>query len=48
MFNPVAPSGYLLPTMYLFMADIKTCLYVVVGPGFYEEQCMPHGRHAKN
>ena len=23
MFNPVAPYGYLLPNMYLFIADIK-------------------------
>ena len=23
VFNPVAPYGYLLPNMYLFIADIK-------------------------
>ena len=35
VFNPVAPYGYLLSDMYLFMADIQiqTCLFKVVGPG---------------
>ena len=33
VFNPVAPYGYLLPTVYLFMADIANPC-VVVGPGF--------------
>ena len=35
MFNPVAPFGYLLPNMYLFIADIQiqTRLFEVVGPG---------------
>ena len=36
MFNPVAHYGYLLPNMYLFIADIaNTYLFVlVIGPGF--------------
>ena len=36
MFNPVAPYGYLLSTLYLFMADIANpdLLCVVVGPEF--------------
>ena len=36
MFNPVTPYGYLLLTMYLFMADIANpdFLCVVVVPGF--------------
>ena len=35
VFNHVAPYRYLLPTGYLFVADIKNpdCLCVVVGPG---------------
>ena len=35
VFNPVAPYGYLLSDMYLFMADItnQTFLFKVVGPG---------------
>ena len=34
MFNPVAPYGYLLPNMYLFIADITNPdLFDVVGPG---------------
>ena len=33
MFNHVAPYGYLLPTVYLFMADMAN-LFVFVGPGF--------------
>ena len=35
MFNPVAPYGYLLSDMYLWMADItiETRLLKVVGPG---------------
>ena len=34
--HPVFNTRYLLPTMYLFMADIaiQTCLCVVVGHGF--------------
>ena len=34
--NPFAPYQYLLPTVYLCMADIanSTCLHVVAGPGF--------------
>ena len=37
MFNPVAPYGYLLPNVYLFMADIASpdlFVCVFVGPGF--------------
>ena len=37
MFNPVAPYGYLFPTVYFFMADIANpdlCVCVVVGPEF--------------
>ena len=36
VFNPVAPYGYLLSDIYLFMADIlqiQTRLFKVVGPG---------------
>ena len=35
VFNPVAPYGYLLSDMYLFMADITNpdFLFKVVGPG---------------
>ena len=35
VFNPVAPYGYLLPNMYLFIADITNpdCLFEVVGSG---------------
>ena len=34
VFNPVAPYGYLLSDMYLFMAHITNLdLFVVVGPG---------------
>ena len=36
VFNPVAPYGYLLPNMYLFIADIsqiQNCLREVVRPG---------------
>ena len=35
MFNPVAPYGYLLPNMYLFLADITNpdSFVSVVGPG---------------
>ena len=36
VFNPVAPYGYRLPKMYLFIADItnpQTRLCDVVGPG---------------
>ena len=48
VFNPVAPYGYLLPTVHLFMADITNpdlfecgcrtwiCLNIT---RFYEEQC---------
>ena len=47
MFNPVAPYGYLLPTVYLFMADIANPDLFVCGcrtwicldiTRFYEEQ----------
>ena len=50
MFNPVAPYGYLLPNVYLFMADIENpdlsvcvcrtwiCLDIT---RFYEEQRQP-------
>ena len=60
VFNPVAPYRYLLPTVYLFMADIEnTDLYVVVGPGFVStlsafmrtsasHPAGPHGRPAQN
>ena len=36
VFNPIAPYGYLLPNMYLYMADIANpdLLFVFVGPGF--------------
>ena len=37
MFNPVAPYGYLLPNVYLFMADITNpdlFVCVFVGPRF--------------
>ena len=35
MFNPVAPYGYLLPHVHLFMADIANPdFFVFVGPGF--------------
>ena len=36
MFNHVAPYGYLLPNMYLFIADITNpdSFFNVVGPGF--------------
>ena len=36
MFNPVVPYRYLLPTTYLFMADIRNpdFLFVVIGPEF--------------
>ena len=33
VFNPVAPYGYLLPNVYLFMAHIAIP-YLFVGPGF--------------
>ena len=47
MFNPVAPYGYLLPNMYLFIADIANpdsvcccrtwiCLDITC---FHEEKC---------
>ena len=51
MFNPVALYGYLLPTVYLFMADI-TNPELFVGPGFVSSAFMrssashpagPHG-----
>ena len=50
MFNPVAPYRYLLPTMYLFMADIANPDLFVCGcrtwicldiTRFYEEQRQP-------
>ena len=59
MFNPVAPNGYRLPIVYLFMADIETCLCVADGPGFVSTSpafmrssashpAGPHGRLAQN
>ena len=33
VFNLVAPYEYLLPNMYLFVADITHRLFNVVGPG---------------
>ena len=57
VFNPVAPYGYLLPSVYLFMADIdiQTCLCVFVGPGFVSafmrssasHPAVPHDRLAQ-
>ena len=55
VFYPVAPYGYLLPNMYLFMADITN---PVVGPGLVSTSpafvsssashpAGPHGRHAQ-
>ena len=46
VFNPVAPYGYQLPSMYLFMADItnQTRLFnvgpglVSTSPAFFEDQ----------
>ena len=34
MFNPVASYGYLLSTVYLFMADIANLNLFVCGSGF--------------
>ena len=34
VFYPVAAYGYVLPNMYLFMADIENTDCEVVGPGF--------------
>ena len=56
VFNPVAPYGYLLSDMYLFMADITK--KKVVGPGLVSTSpafvsnsashpAGPHGRHAQ-
>ena len=58
MFNPVAPYRYLLPNLYLSVAEIQTCLCVVVGhrlvstsPAFMRSIAShpagPHGRLAK-
>ena len=33
VFNPVAPYGYLLPTVYLFIADIVNLYVFVCGYG---------------
>ena len=48
MFNPVAPYRYLLPTMYLFMADIAIpdlfacgCQTWICLDIFFEEQHQP-------
>ena len=50
MFNPVAHYGYLLPTVYLFMADISNTDLFMCGcrtwicldiTRFYEEQRQP-------
>ena len=57
MFNPIAPYRYLLPTMYLFMADIanpdlfvcgcRTCICLDI-TRFYEEQRHPStGPHGR-
>ena len=59
VFNPVAPYGYLIFDMYLFMAQIQTFLFRVVGPGLVltspvfvsnsaNHPAGPHGRHGKN
>ena len=58
VFNPVAPYGYLLSEMYLFMADITNPDFLVVGPGLVSTSSAfvsngashpagPHGRHAQ-
>ena len=58
MFNPVAPYGYLLSDMYLFMqiSQIQTSLFNVVGPGLIStspafvsssQPAGPHGLHAQ-
>ena len=59
VFNPVAPYGYLLPNIYLFIADSTNpdSLFNVVGPGLYSlitfvwssasHPAGPHGRLAK-
>ena len=58
VFNPVAPYGYLLSDMYLFMADITNPDFLVVGPGLVSTSpafvsssashpAGPHGRHAQ-
>ena len=58
VFNPVAPYGYLLSDMYLFMADITNPDFLVVGPGLASTSpafvsssashpAGPHGRHAQ-
>ena len=50
VFNPVAPYGYLLPTVYLFIADIANPYLFVCGcltwicldiTCFYEEEHQP-------
>ena len=58
MFNPVAPYGYLLPNMYLFIADITNPFVgrcspglVSTSPAFVRSSAShpvgPHGRLAK-
>ena len=56
MFNPVAPYGYLLSDMYLFMADITNPDFLVkscrtwIGldiTRFCEQQRQPSSRHAQ-
>ena len=56
VFNPVAPYGYLLPTVYLFMADIvnldlfvcgcRTCVCLDITRFYYEEQRQPSSESA--
>ena len=57
VFNPVAPYGYILSDMYLFMADITNPDFLkVVGPGLVSTSpafvsssaSNPAGPHAKN
>ena len=49
VFNPVAPYGYLLSDMYLFMADITNPDFLVsTSPAFVSSSAShPAGRHAK-
>ena len=54
VFNPVAPYGYLLSDMYLFMADITNPDFlglVSTSPAFVSNSAShpagPHGRHAQ-
>ena len=55
VFNPVAPYGYLLSDMYLFMADITNPDFLVLSSRtwiglaitLFCEQQHQHGRHAQ-